>query len=702
MIPISRRSLLAAPAALLTPQPGRSKSGLLDRVRVGAEFFLNRSETRASIDHHFRRMGELGFTVARIFTIWDDVERTQGQWDFSRYDWIYDAAARNGIQIANTLCAEDPPGWMGTVGFYHQWMDLSHPKLRPHAEIYIEKLVTRYRQHPAHGVWLLQNEPGFRESGGQHLLPLFARWLRSKYGNVEALNRRWYRPLQRFEDVPFPIEPRVGGWADYPSLLDWRRFWIDHLVQQQHWLRAQVERHHPGALTHIGPPGATRNMPAGGRDPWRLKAAAHFLGSSMHASWAYGDFAREDFGVAHGFCCDLIRSASAPGPYWVTEMQAGPTMLTGSRPLNPTAAEITRWLWDGFGNGARATVFWLWHPRTEGNEAGEWGLAGPNGEDTPRTRAAQAVAGVLRANDEFFSAAKPIPARSAILYSPETLVLHALETWRSPNQDAMQSLLGCYRALHGAHVAVDFLHTTQLEAGAAGRYRVLYLPYCYALSAQSAAALRRFVENGGTLWADGLVAWKNENGETAAMPPGPLADVFGFTLEDIDAVWSPYSLGPGADQAGQSWRCLIPASKARALLRAPDGRVTAVENRFGKGRALYYGGALTLAALLRKSPPAESWIASPAVEAAAGVPVRLLRAPDRVSFRALESERYFAAVLNNWGEAGAAAVAFPPGTQSVTDLLSRRSVNCRAEGASAVAEWPLAAGGSALLQAKRG
>ena len=43
--------------------------------------------------------------------IWDDIERTPGQWDFQRYDWIYDAAAANGIRIAATLCAEDPPGW---------------------------------------------------------------------------------------------------------------------------------------------------------------------------------------------------------------------------------------------------------------------------------------------------------------------------------------------------------------------------------------------------------------------------------------------------------------------------------------------------------------------------------------------------------------------------------------------------------------
>ena len=77
-------------------------------------------------------------------------------------------------------------------------------------------------------------------------------------------------------------------------------------------------------------------MPASGRDMWRLKPPVHFLGASMHASWHFGMFPREDFGVAYGYCCDLIRSVSAPSPWWVTELQAGPTVFTGTRPLNPT------------------------------------------------------------------------------------------------------------------------------------------------------------------------------------------------------------------------------------------------------------------------------------------------------------------------------------------------------------------------------
>ena len=668
----TRREFMLRSAAAIQLPPVVTNSPLLSQPRLGAEFFLNATETRASVENHFRRMAETGLTVARIFTLWDQIEPERGRWDLSRYDWIYDAAAANRIFIANTLCSEDPPGWMATAPFYHAWRDLSNPDLRPYSEIYLEKVVTHYRNHPAHGVWLLQNEPGIREDVAPYILAAFARWLEKKYGSVDALNKVWYRKLRRFEDVPPPSEPRNAGWGDYPSNLDWRRFRCDHLAEQLAWIHAQIDKHHPGALTHINPPGLTANMPASGRDMWKMKPTAHFLGASMHASWHFGMFPRHDFGVAYAYCCDLIRSVSAPAPWWVTELQAGPTIFTGSRPLNPTGSEITRWLWDGIGNGARGIVYWLWHPRTEGNEAGEWGLAGPNGEATDRTRATQAVAQVLEKHADFFRAAKSPPARTAILYPRDAMILYAVDGWRRPTDELVHSLLGCYKALSHAHVPVDFLDVSELEGGVASRYRVLYLPYTSALSERSAAALHDFVRNGGTLWADGLVGWKDEQGRTMKLPPGPLADVFGFTLDELEAAWEPFSFTSNNDKAGELFRCLIsPSTSARTLLRAPGGRPAAVENTFGKGRAIYYGTALTLSYLRREDPAVAQWIAA---AASFDLPVQLTAAPERVVFRYLESPNESAAVLSNWGPSGRASLSASASIRSATELISNSNI----------------------------
>jgi beta-galactosidase len=670
---------------------------ILSKARIGAEFFLNRTETRDSVFQHFHRMAETGLTIARIFTLWDQIEHEQGKWDFTGYDWIYDAAAKNGILIANTLCSEDPPGWMRTAPFYHAWRDLSNPALRPYSEIYLEKVVTRYGNHRAHGVWLLQNEPGIKDTNEPFVLAGYARWLEKKYGTVAKLNAAWYKQLRTFQDAFVPEESRTAGWADYVANLDWRRFRCDHLADQLRWIHTQVDRHHPGALTHCNPPGLTSNMPAAGRDMWKIKPTVHFLGASMHASWHFGMFPREDFGVAYGYCCDLIRSVSAPAPWWVTELQAGPTVFTGSRPLNPTGGEITRWLWDGIGNGARGIVFWLWHPRTEGNEAGEWALAGADGQDTERTRATRAVAERLKPHEDFFAVASPVRAAAAILYDRDAMLLYAVDGWRRPTDEIIQSLMGCYKALHRSHVPVDFVDVSELEAGKANGYRVLYLPYCYALSAKSVAAVREFVRRGGTIWADGLVAWKDEEGKTTQLPPGPLSDVFGFTVEDIQAEWDPFSLANANDKAGELWRCLVPEGTTGALLKGPNGRPAAVEHEYGKGRAIYYGTALTLACLGRETPQIDSWIAAPAVAASESLPLKLTEAPGHIAFRAMRAADRYAAVLNNWGAAANVSIRVPASVKSAVEIITGSDIPIQRSSEAVEVRLPVGAGASAVI-----
>jgi hypothetical protein len=309
---------------------------------------------------------------------------------------------------------------------------------------------------------------------------------------------------------------------------------------------------------------------------------------------------------------------------------------------------------------------------------------------------------VLRKHDDFFTAARTVPARSAILYNGDALTLYLVDGWRRPNDEVMHSLMGCYKALHRAHVPVDFLGTSALESGKASAYKVLYLPYSFALSAKSVAAIREFVRNGGTVWADGLVGWKDEQGNTKQLPPGPLSDVFGFTLDDIEAEGERFSLTGGSDKAGELWRCLIPSGQATTLLPGPGGRPAAVEHRFGKGRAIYYGTGLTFHSLRHDDPTIGGWIAAPAVEASRDLPIRLLEGPDRLSLRILQAPGRMAAVFNNWGAAGEAVLNLPASARSASELLSGQSIPLRRTAASSEARIGIAAGGSAILMVVTG
>ena len=116
----------------------------------------------------------------------------------------------------------------------------------------------------------------------------------------------------------------------------------------------------------------------------------------------------------------------------------------------------------------------------------------------------------------------------AILYNRQSLVLGAVDE-RSPTDGdrVMLSLLGCHRALCERQIPVDFINEDELCRGVASRYAVLYLPYVYAMDDAAVAAVRRYVAEGGTVWADGPVAWKDDYGNVRPEIPGGLADVFG-------------------------------------------------------------------------------------------------------------------------------------------------------------------------------
>jgi hypothetical protein len=102
---------------------------------------------------------------------------------------------------------------------------------------------------------------------------------------------------------------------------------------------------------------------------WLLKPTVDFLGASMHAAWHFvmraQDFAPHTPTVATWFAAYGARAVV------VTELQ-GSHRVHRQPAVKPHRAEITRWLWDGFGNGARGIVFWLCI-RGRKVIAGEWG-----------------------------------------------------------------------------------------------------------------------------------------------------------------------------------------------------------------------------------------------------------------------------------------------------------------------------------------
>ena len=236
-------------------------------------------------------------------------------------------------------------------------------------------------------------------------------------------------------------------------------------------------------------------------------------------------------------------------------MQAGPSVFSG-RLINPSASEMTRWLWDDIGAGAKGVLFWCWHPRRFGREGGEFGLVNADASPTPRTEAVCKITRALAGPAAFLRGAEPLRPRAAILYSRQSLVLISVDdpSTKGGGDRVLGSLLGCHRALCERQIPVDFLDEDGLKRGDAARYAVLYLPHAYAMDDATVAALRRYVAEGGTVWADGPVAWKDDRGNVRPQMPGGLRDVFGVTVQDLAPVSGAFALTRRDTQAGELLR----------------------------------------------------------------------------------------------------------------------------------------------------
>ncbi len=714
---IAALGLLAAGACSAAAQIPAADAGerqpalteLTGKLHVGTEFFLNRTETKETVEKHFKLMHENGISLVRIFVIWDDIERTPGNWNLEGYDWIYDAAAENGIKIAATLCTEDPPGWMNKTTFYHQRANLDDPELRASAEVYLEKVVGRYRNHPGAGAWLLMNEPTKYHQDAD-TFKAFGRWLQKKYGTVDEVNKHWFRPIHSFDEVRIEPNQFSDYWMDEEMYLDWKAFNVDNLIDTLAWIREKVlalDAKHPVHFNVTEPTGD-----ASGQDVWKEKKVTDILGVSMHTAWAVPPETPEaNYGELYSYRLDLIDSAALAEPrkpFWVTELQAGPTVYTGQFSLTVSPQDLTRWMWDSYGAGANAVIFWLWHPRDIGTEAGEWGLVSLEGKPTVRLPAVKAVAEVLDKNPSLASQ-HPQQARVAILYDRDTAVINNLDgKWqsrRSPDtgrsEDAQNALKGCYLALLRAHIPAQYVDIDQLKRGEVNKFAVLYAPVAYAMDEATIAALKDYVKQGGTLWADGITAWKNERGKIYPTVPGHLTDLFGVEAVEIYPVQPshPYSVTAQNELGGELWKLPLEVKGADVVLRDRDGNPFEVKHSFGKGQVYYFESAVTLAYLRRNNPVVQQWIIAPALRQAAEMPVQLKQGSDKVLFRGLVGASDASAILCNWGESQTVAVSFH-GMRKVKNASTGELVKVTTGQGNTLATLTLKAGTSAVLMAE--
>jgi len=512
-------------------------------VLIGSQYYVNTGDHPEQVRGGIRSMAQAGLKLVRIFLQWTHVEPRQGQWDWSQYDALFEAAAEGGLGVIITLTALHPPGWM-RVSFGPQDLGpLDDPVYWERAKDYIRRACERYANHPAMHSWILSNEPQLILTQDEAVLKRFQQFVEQSYGgDIAALNRSSFQQYDSFDQVS--LAGTEGGFSGYTGRLTWLNFMGYRLQEILAEIKAVIRASGDTHPVHVNPHGLVNDMVSRGQSIWAEGRLVDFMGCSAHPSWHSTRFLSDRVHQSVALFADLMRGATraAHRYFWVTELQGGTNIYSGSTYLGPSGEDLRSWVWESLGAGAKAVVFWCFNARVQGCEAGEWGLVDQQGRPSRRLTEVSEIAALLEKHQSCFSASVPARAPLALLYSEATWKLGSVEGQGQDPEDPRNMLMGAdalagaWMACADAGLSVDILDEIDLQHGLANDYPLLILPGCTALEDASLPALQAYAENGGSLLADGLCGYKDPNGWVRSAAQNPLNAVFHASVADIQAV----------------------------------------------------------------------------------------------------------------------------------------------------------------------
>jgi beta-galactosidase len=557
---------------------------------------------RAVWQDDVRLMRDAGVDLVAVNVFgWSQLEPRPGEYDFADLDAVLDLLAEHGIRAnLGTGTASTPP-WLTTrypevlpvavdgttrwPGGRQAWCP-SSPVYRERSLALVEQVARRYGDHPALALWHVSNELGCHNAlcYCDVSAVAFRDWLRDRYGDAAALNAAWGTTFwsQRYGSFDEVLPPRATLSTRNPGqVLDFHRFSSDALLDQ---LRAETAV----LRAHSAVPVTTNFMVTDHiRNLDYLSWAPHV---DVVANDHYLDHRLADPTTELAFSADLTRGIAGGAPWLLMEHSTG---AVNWQPVNLAKGpgEMVRNSLTHVARGADAVCFFQWRASTQGSEKFHSALVPHAGTDTRQWRDAVDLGTTLDRLDEV--AGSRVQADVAVLFGWESWWTVDGENVPSTAVRYREQVLAAYAALRAQGVTVDVVGASAPLDG----YRVLAVPALYLVRDAEAAAIARFVADGGTVL---VTFWSGIADEHDAVRlggyPGAFRDLLGLRVEELAPVLPADVLTLDTGERARLWSERSVVVDAEVLSRFADGPAAgeaAVTRRtVGRGSAWYVATAL--------------------------------------------------------------------------------------------------------------
>ena len=553
-------------------------------------------------DEDMRLLGEANcneLTVG-IFS-WATIEPEEGRYDFTFLDEIIEKIHNAGGKVILATPTGSRPRWMAEkypevlrvaengqrnlYGTRHNHCYTS-PVYREKAAAINRRLAERYGKHPAVVAWHISNE-----YSGRCYCPLceqkFREYLRKKFDNdINKLNHAywstfWSHNYTSFDQIEFPSSR--GETVIHGLNVDFRRFVSDMTID---FMSEEIK-----ALREFSGLPATTNLlrPVYDLDHWKLAQVLDVISWDSYPEWHSPRHENEAY--ERGFYHDHYRTLGNR-PFML--MESAPGLVNWmefnklKRPGMDRLASI-----QAVAHGSDTVQYFQWRKGRGSSEKFHGAVVDHVGTSETRVfKAVKATGETLKAIDEICGTMPEV--KVALIYDLENRwALDDSQGFCRKNKKYFETVTTYYKAFWKRGITVDIINA-HVDLS---KYDLVVAPMLYMTDKNTIESFKKYVENGGTLYATYMLGMVDENDlcYLGGFPANELKDVFGIWNEEIDTLYPQDSAlvkcSCGKEFVAKDYCEIIHARGAKVIAEYASefyaGSPALTVNDYGKGKAYY-------------------------------------------------------------------------------------------------------------------
>ncbi len=547
-------------------------------------------------------MAETGVKVVRLAEFaWAKLEPKEDCFDFAWLDRIVEMLTEKGMEVVLCTPTNCPPLW-----FYEKYPDAvqtdangnrisigirghrcyRNPALRERAAIIIDKLTSRYADHPQVVAWQIDNELEANFCRCERCSDGFRAFVKEKYGTIDAVNAAygnnvWSGSYSEWTQVKPPMGTHPQGWYNPALMLDYHRFAAADAAEYVQFQIGCIRKNCPEIPITTNTWFCENHV-----NFHELFKELDFVSYDNYPTVRIPQNAEELY--SHAFHLDFMRGIKRRN-FWIMEQLSGATGSWAPMSRTPAPGMLKGYSLQAFAHGADTVVHFRWRTAVTGAEMFWHGLLDHSGVAGRRFAEFRSLCETADTLQEI--AGSEYRSDVAVLYDYDNAAALRIQP-QTEGFHYLQQLKYWHDACLHFGVNTDIISRHEELS----QYKIVIAPAMFVTDAEITEKLRTFAEQGGTVILSTRSGVKDINNNCImAQLPTVFAEMCGCYAEEYDPIGC---VSEEMELFGEpfritQWCDILETTTAESLgtytQNFYQGKTAVCRNSFGKGRVYYFG-----------------------------------------------------------------------------------------------------------------